>query len=126
MNEEANFCEYCGSSFRENIYPAPAPGPVYQAPLVSAPENNEKPVSFLNWLGSYAIMFIPFIGIIAFPVMLLIWAFGKNAPESKKNWAKATLIFLVVSIIIYMLLVFVLLNDPQYSNLLNSLSQNQL
>jgi hypothetical protein len=45
-------------------------------------------------------MCIPLINII----MLFVWAFGGGAQASKANWAKASLIWIVISIILAILL----------------------
>jgi hypothetical protein len=33
--------------------------------------------------------------------MMFVWAFGSDTPKSKKNWARASLIMAIVSIIIF-------------------------
>ena len=159
MNEEANFCEYCGSSFREHmqqqqpVNPMPPynqgnmfnpgnsynsensynPGGSYnqgQMPNMmqgGIPQNNpnqiqpEKPTSFLDWLGTYGIMLIPCVGWLVFIVMLFIWGFGNKASESKKNWARATLIFvgvLILVVIAYLAMVMPLYMDI-YQQMMN-------
>ena len=95
-NEEANFCEYCGASFRgENAFDINS-SPV--APVTETVKVNpkDKPVSFLNWFGSQLLMFVPYVGLI----MLFIWAFGNNTPVSKKNWARAMLVIMLISVIL--------------------------
>lgn len=137
QNEEANFCEYCGASFRgdngHDIEPAnnynsqygtgntsiPTPPPMPEAINVN---QKEKTVSMLEWLGTYLIMFIPLVGGIVFFVMLLIWSFSNTIPTSKKNWARATLIFYVIMIIILIvLLAFYIpaLDSSMFNNMLN-------
>lgn len=40
-----------------------------------------------------------------YPIILLfVWAFGSNTPVSKANWAKASLIWMVIAIGFYTLL----------------------
>ena len=41
-------------------------------------------------------MMIPLVNLI----MLFVWAFGSGTSESKANWAKASLIFMLIGIII--------------------------
>ncbi len=146
MNEEANFCEYCGGSFREhmqqqpmnqmppynqgnlyhqeNSYPA---GPMPNMMPGANPQSNpnlvqpEKPTSFLDWLGTYGIMLIPCVGWLVFIVMLFIWGFGSKASTSKKNWARATLIFagvLLVLVIAYLAMIMPLYMDI-YQQMMN-------
>ncbi|MCR5417039.1 MAG: hypothetical protein K6E79_09610 [Pseudobutyrivibrio sp.] len=63
--------------------------PVYQQPVVN------ETVSLGEWMLTYLLMLIPIVNI----VMLFVWAFG-NSKESKKNWARATLIWYVIAIVI--------------------------
>lgn len=144
-NEEANFCEYCGASFREmksvqdmeeaKTDPFLANGQVqgeqtyqqgqqymqnqpawqgqsyqqaqsYQQMPQSAINNQqEKPISFLNWLGTMLLPYIPFIGSITYLVMLFVWAFGRDSNPSKKNWARARLVVTLIGIISLIILI---------------------
>lgn len=124
INENANFCEYCGEDIREsnihNTQPtydysnqsgtggtsATPPHPTQAIEI----NKNEKPVSFLNWLGTYAIMLIPFVGGIVFFIMLIIWSVSNNIPESKKNWARANLVFMIIMLVIVLIFVFMVLS----------------
>jgi hypothetical protein len=116
QNENSNFCEYCGASLREGVRPEVEPTTNYSyqngtgyasAPVPPAApaqaieiDNSEKPVSVLNWIGTYLIMFIPIVGGLVFLIMLFVWASGgNNVPTSKKNWAKANLILMLISLI---------------------------
>ena len=138
-NEDANFCEYCGASFREikpvenmsqfhsNSVPVsggvqgeqtyqqnqPAwQGQSYQQAQASQQmtqpmlnNQSEKPISFLNWLGTMLLPYIPFFGGITYIVMLFVWAFGKDSNPTKKNWARAKLVVTVISIISMIILI---------------------
>ena len=137
-NQDANFCEYCGASLRDgnshetaptyNYYQNTTEGTSEQilpATTTQAIDINEnkKQVSFLNWLGTYFIMLIPIVGGIVFFIMLIIWSVGNNAPESKRNWARATLTFMIIMIIISLLLILMfvmMLRDPVFQDLFNS------
>ncbi|HXL01056.1 MAG TPA: hypothetical protein PLE90_06615 [Dysgonamonadaceae bacterium] len=46
-------------------------------------------------------MLIPIVNI----VMLFIWAFDKNINPNKSNWAKASLIWSAIVIVLYILLI---------------------
>lgn len=116
-NEEANFCEYCGASFRGdngfNIKTTPIPPipPVSEAVIV---ENKDKPISFLNWLGTYfLLLFLPYVGL----VMLFIWAFGRNVPLSKKNWARAHLVIMLI-LLVLLTVIFSVVSPEQIFNLM--------
>lgn len=52
---------------------------------------DNRPVSVGDWMLTYILLCIPLINII----MLFVWAFG-SSPESKANWAKATLLWMVI------------------------------
>jgi len=104
-NEEANFCEYCGASVRGrngfDMSSSPIP-PVTDAVTV---DHKEKPVSFLNWLGTCLLVFIPYVGSFLFLIMLFVWAFGHNVPESKKNWARANLVIMLILLVISIIII---------------------
>jgi len=56
----------------------------------------ETPVSVGEWMITMLLMIIPIVNI----VMLFVWGFGGNAPVSKANWAKATLIWALIGIVL--------------------------
>ena len=128
QNEEANFCEYCGSSFRENI-DMPRPAVLQEqasgqlvGKAASQQEATEKPISFMQWLGMYAVLFlplfIPFIGLIIPLVMLFVWAFANNTPVTKKNWSRATLIFLLVYLIVAVFVIMSVIGNPIFQEMM--------
>ncbi|MGB4705301.1 MAG: hypothetical protein WBI18_09565 [Candidatus Saccharicenans sp.] len=57
----------------------------------------EQTVSVGEWLITLLLASIPVVNI----VMLLIWAFSENTKLSKANWAKATLIWLIIVVAFY-------------------------
>ncbi|MDR0575031.1 MAG: hypothetical protein LBG96_13595 [Tannerella sp.] len=57
---------------------------------------NQSVVTIGDWIITYILMVIPLVNMI----MLFVWAFGANTPESKANWAKATLIIYLISIML--------------------------
>lgn len=64
----------------------------------------KQPMTVGDWFITILVTAIPIVGII----MLLVWAFGSNININKANWAKATLIWMVVGIaIIFFILVTV-------------------
>lgn len=107
VNENANFCDYCGASLREQKNLNIQRGEVYQQNnTVSSTgsetviKGEEKPITFGNWLVSMLIFFIPVVGWIIFPIMLLYWSFSGTGSQNKKNWARATIVTGIVAIII--------------------------
>jgi len=142
-NENANFCENCGNSFRKNYQNYQNASPQYNqwqsnannqgnntyasgntngygpsSPYSSqsgTSNREEEPVSFKSWLLILALPFlllfipIPFVGPLAYIVLLFVWAFGKDTQPSKKNWARANLVIssiLFIIIIIFTIYVF--------------------
>ncbi len=126
QNETANFCEYCGASFREHAQTAPVSGmgqPFFSRTYTEPASNmmagmpqtaTEQPTSLLGWLGRYAVLFVPFVNI----VMLLVWAFSNTTPVNKKNWARATLIFLAVVFILFMSYMAAVMSTPLFQQMM--------
>lgn len=61
---------------------------------------NPPPVGLGSWMLILLIMLIPLVNII----MLFVWAFGENTNPSKLNWARATLLWLLLLILLYIIL----------------------
>ncbi len=66
----------------------------YNQPPVYNPPELEQPCGVGDWMLTLFLSCIPVIGFI----LLLIWAFG-GGNKSKANWAKATLIWMVIGIV---------------------------
>jgi hypothetical protein len=60
----------------------------------------EKVISIGEWVVTLILTAIPLVGFI----MLLVWAFGSNTPTSKANWAKASLIMMLIGIVLAIML----------------------
>ena len=58
--------------------------------------SENRTVSVGEWIITYLIMCIPLVNLI----MLFVWAFGSGTKPSKVNWAKASLIFVAISIVL--------------------------
>ncbi len=103
-SQEGNFCPKCGNGFVEVSEQPVAEQPhleqsvtepntgIYQAPPVPSDDN----VTVGEWMISLLLTAIPCVNLI----MLLVWAFGGGAKKSKSNWAKASLIFVLISLAI--------------------------
>ena len=53
-----------------------------------------------EWIVTLLVTMIPLVGFI----MLFVWAFGGNTNPSKANFAKATLIFMAIIFILYVII----------------------
>ena len=58
-----------------------------------------RPMSVADWVGSILLLLIPIANI----VLLFVWAFGGNAPLSKRNWARAQLIWMLIAFVLVFL-----------------------
>jgi hypothetical protein len=130
QNENVNFCEYCGASFREvggydnrpESTSAPTPPPIPRA----ITSNKEKPVSFGDWLGTYLIKFIPLVGNLVFFIMLIVWSVSSEVSESKKNWARANLVFAGITLILtfaFVILIIMIIGSPEFQEIINSTAE---
>lgn len=67
---------------------------------LSAEVNNAAPVeSTTDWMITLLITSIPLIGFI----MLIVWAFGSDTNQNKANFAKATLLWMAIIIVLGLL-----------------------
>lgn len=57
-----------------------------------------------DWVVTYLIMLIPLVN----NIMLFVWAFSGGTPVRKVNWAKASLIWLLIGVIFYIIVFAVL------------------
>ncbi len=97
-------------NYQQTAYSQPQGGP---APAYVAPASQPVPPAYYNtenevvsvgdWVVSMLLMCIPIVNLI----LLCVWAFGSDAPMSKKNWAKAQLIWLLIGIILIIILVII-------------------
>ncbi len=61
--------------------------------------NENKTMSVGDWIITMIVTAIPLVGFI----MLFVWAFSSGTDLSKKNWAKAALIFYAIIMVLYFL-----------------------
>jgi heme/copper-type cytochrome/quinol oxidase subunit 2 len=54
-------------------------------------------VSFGDWMLTMLLCAIPLVNII----MLFVWAFGSSTNPSKANWAKASLLWAVIAVVLW-------------------------
>lgn len=72
----------------------------YNQPVPPQGGFNPPPVSFKEWMIAILLLALPVVNI----VMLFVWAFGSNTNPSKANYAKASLIWGAIIIVLYFVL----------------------
>jgi hypothetical protein len=63
---------------------------------LSTPGSSYQPMTIGDWIVTFIISYIPLVGFI----MLFVWAFGDGTHPSKKTWAQAALIMVLIFIIL--------------------------
>lgn len=126
MNQEANFCDYCGSPFHRNGeegWRAPSdqgvshPGAAseaeytafgtaeYREPGYEAQKAGNvpqgRPVSVWMFFGVMCLQFVPVIGLFAYIAVLLFWGFSSQINDARKNWARAALIYTGIVFVVF-------------------------
>ena len=61
---------------------------------------DENVVTLGEWILTIFLMWIPIVNLI----LLIVWAFGSNTKPSKANWAKASLLWMVIGTVLYFLI----------------------
>lgn len=97
-NENANFCENCGTSFRVTNNQNTSFSPVDTVTTESVKPKQEE-IPFRTFLGVMLLPMVPMIGPLIYIVILLTWSFGKQYSGTQKNYARATLVVLLFSIL---------------------------
>ena len=145
-NESANFCEYCGadlngrgSSYSDYSYGSYAQNPNNgnsdQGTVYSGQDNSltgiltgtagtaqaENSMTFLHWIVILLLPYIPMVGTFAYIILLFVWSFGKTASTTRKNWARATLVMLIVGIFCMSYVLGGMLSDGSLMEMLNGL-----
>lgn len=95
--ERASACSSCGTAAQAApvyaTHPASYQQPYGQAAAVAAAQTNEV-MTVGNWMVTMLICAIPVAGII----FLFLWAFGKGATLTKRNFSRAMLIFMAIGV----------------------------
>lgn len=110
---------YQQPAYQQPVYQQPDAGYQYQQPMYQQPTppvNNEH-MTTGEWVVTYLLLLIPLANII----LPFIWAFSANTKQSKKTWARATLIFMAVGIVISIILIAVLVSVA--GNVVNSIGE---
>ena len=74
--------------------------PYFQAPVMPPVNTANEHVSVGGWVGIFCINLIPVLGWLIYLILLFVWAFGDTKKKTLKNFAKATLIGMLIMIIL--------------------------
>jgi len=91
LPDNANVCDNCGTVI-QRAQPA-QPAQPYMAAPAQYEDPKTKPLTVGNYLVMFLLQLIPIVGL----VMLFVWAFG-DENISRKNYARAQLIWLLIAI----------------------------
>lgn len=94
-NQEANYCDYCGTALRDAGYREIQP----ERPTATADAPKAERVSTWLFLGVMGLMFVPLVGFLAHIGILLYWAFASNVMDSRKSFGRAILIYEAVTLV---------------------------
>lgn len=127
MNPEANYCDYCGSPFRKygqegwgnseaesnryetnagtnDGYSAFGTDTYHRDTTPKEPVNqgmgDNKKITIWTFLGAFFLPLVPWVGAIAWIVLLLYWSVNSQVDDVRKNFARAYLIYMAVALII--------------------------
>jgi hypothetical protein len=67
-------------------------------------QKRSEDISLGEWMITLLLTYIPIVNI----VMLFVWAFGSTTNPSKANWAKASLLWLLIGIVLAIILMVVI------------------
>jgi len=111
ISDSAKFCLSCGTptGTRQPAAPqAPAyasPQPTYTQPAYTQPAYSQQkfgqtqgvpPLSVGGYIWMFLLLCIPIVNVI----LLLVWSFGGNVNQNKKNFARATLLLIVIGVVL--------------------------
>ncbi len=71
--------------------------------IIDENQNNRASMSVSDWVLTIFLSGLPLIGL----VLLFIWAFGDNQRPERVNWAKATLVWMLLGIALVSILFMV-------------------
>lgn len=95
------FCTNCGRDIPQGAAACPACGAMQNgaaqsgAMVQNGPVPQSDVVSLGDWMISTLLVCIPIVGL----VMLFVWGFGGSTNPSKRNWARASLVWMAIGIV---------------------------
>lgn len=100
MNSEANYCDYCGTSFREDGFRAEIKKEQTEPEKKETVTGGQVPT--LWFFCVMCLPLVPAIGAFAYLGVLFYWSFSNNINDSRKSFGRATLIFTGVMVMMLM------------------------
>ena len=125
------YCKKCGGkleSYASNCAFCGTPVEKYDTKVnYVKPEQKEvrdyRPMTAKKWIGLTFLNVIPLIGNIIYLILMFKWAFGSTKDLTLKDFARATLFFILLAILaIVALVIFVYQNQQLVLDLLEKLS----
>ena len=90
---------YVPTGYPQPNYSQPDPGYSQVPPVQPYNYAAEPDVSVGEWLLSMILAVLPCVG----QILLIVWAFGSNTAPSKRNWARAMLIVMLIGLVLSMI-----------------------
>ncbi|MCH4183932.1 MAG: hypothetical protein LKF61_00400 [Eggerthellaceae bacterium] len=76
--------------------------PVPPTPPMAPNRDSDETLTIGHWVVVILLTAIPIVGF----VMTLIWAFNSTTPQAQRNWARATLIWMLVGAALWLIFFF--------------------
>lgn len=92
------YCSKCGTELPDGTKICPSCGENQNIPA-SEPAPQCDVVSVGDWMITILLTWIPIVGF----VMMFVWGFGGSTNAAKKNWARASLIWTAIGIVLSIL-----------------------
>ena len=94
-NPDANYCDYCGTALEDAAYREVQPE--QYTTNANTPKTDRVPTGV--FLGVMCLPIIPFIGTLVYLGVLFYWAFASSIEDSRKSFARATLIYTAAALV---------------------------
>lgn len=110
INDDAKFCKICGQPCADTMNTAQTGFNNKNAAGYNNVLYTPPPITTGGWIGRMLalslVSLIPFIGQIAYIVILVVWSQDRTKEETFRNWAKAQIVVMIILFIIFLLLLF--------------------
>lgn len=104
IKDDAKFCKICGQPCADTMNTAGVSSQSTAGYGLYTP----PPITTGGWIGRMLalsiISLIPFIGQIAYIVILVVWSQDRTKEETFRNWAKAQIVVMIIMFVIFLIL----------------------